>query len=98
VNESQAEQESKEQSVSLDWRASKGLESRMTNERKQREKAAVTRRAGDGAFVPDASRGELTGSAVRLAVEAASIGTSEWSEPLPTCTVRICPTFLARSV
>ncbi|GIJ89133.1 hypothetical protein Asppvi_008063, partial [Aspergillus pseudoviridinutans] len=37
VNESQAEQESNEQSVSLDWRASKGLE-RPDDQREEAER------------------------------------------------------------
>ncbi|KAA8648378.1 uncharacterized protein ATNIH1004_004263 [Aspergillus tanneri] len=55
----------------VDWRARKDWRGWVTNEREQREEAAAKRRAGDGAFVPDALRGELTGPAARLAIEAA---------------------------
>lgn len=44
-------QDRTQQPTGKDWR------DWMTNEKKQKEKAAATRRAGDGAFVPGAHRG-----------------------------------------
>ena len=58
----------------------RGLE-RVDDQREgaERRSRSDEKGAGDGAFVPDAPRGELTGSASRLAVEAASNQANEWS-------------------